>query len=297
MGLTKEQKAKRNQLAARVALDEGPEGDIAAEKLAEFDRRVAESEPQHRTWGDGRSRKPKPEPVVTEQEKQTALATLGPLQQALAAAEAAGDMAALRNVAAMATAFREGARARGMGIVSENQAAEVVVRAERAMGKVLVRMSEAGLLAVKGDHAASGRRRYTESPDGISGQPITLADLGIARNQNALDWRALASLSNEQFESLLDQKRNATERIAKVDFLRAAKPVEPHQNATAKQARREVVEALRSEDDIPQVVAWLAATEALLSLTDAIPAPELQAIGEQTKALIGWYNQQKAQRS
>lgn len=292
MGLTKEQREKRTKLVVMAKRGEGNEAEVAAAKVEEFDARIAAEEPKHRTWGDGKGKKAAPEPVVTEEEK--ALVTVGPLQQALAAATAAGDISALKDVASMAAALRAGAKARGMGIVSENQAAEVVVRAERALGATLIRMADEGARQPRGSvHGRLGGGSLSPTETNIP----TIEELtGVSRNVSA-KWQALARLPEDEFEALLAEKREANERIARVDFLRAATPVEPHQTPIAKQARREVMEALHADDDIPQVVAWLAATDALVALTDALPTAELAAIGTKAKALVEWYNGQKQQRS
>jgi hypothetical protein len=79
--------------------------------------------------------------------------------------------------------------------------------------------------------------------------------------------------------------------------LLTAPPTPPTQTPIAKQARKDLKEALHSEDDIPEVVAWLSATDTLIAFTDAVPVAELKAIGEKAQALIAWFNQQKEQRA
>lgn len=295
MGLTDERKAKRTKLSVRAAKDPGPEGAIAKEAVERMDAEDAERLAASRRRGA--RPKPKPEPVLTEDEKREyALTTLGPLQQALAAATAAGDINALKDVAAMASALKAGARARGMGIVSENQAAEVIIRAERSMGQVLISLAESGTY---GRGVAGGLRHGPESKTAqqvADGTLLTLEGMGLKAHE-AFRFRLLGALSAEEFEALLDAKRDSEERIAKVDFYRAATPVEPQQSSVAKQARKNLREALHSEDDIPQVVAWLAATDALITLTDAIPIAELSAVGQKATEFVAWFNAQKSKRS
>lgn len=298
MGLTKAQREKRDKLVVMAKRGEGNEADIAQAKVEEFDARIAAEAPRHREWGDGGGRKVKSEPVLTDDDTSSALATIGPLQQALAAATAAGDLKGLKDVASMASALRVGARARGMGIVSENQAAEVVIRAERAIGRVLETMAAEGRLAQPGDWKERER-------DGRSGKPaenqtaglvLTWAELGMDY-KTAGRYRLIASLDENEFDALLTSKRESNERIAKVDFYRAAMPVEPHQTPIARQARADIAEALSSESAITQVAEWLAATDALLTLTDAVPTDELRSIGLKATELVAWYNLQKQQRS
>lgn len=143
-----------------------------------------------------------------------ALATIGPLQQALALATEAGDIDALRDIASMGTALQKGAQARGLGVGAENQAAEVVLRAERAIGQTITAMREAGLLASPG----ASPRQWT-SPDAMSIK--TLADLGLGSgtDRNRVhDWQKLAKMAPETFESMLAAVKEASERISKVNF-------------------------------------------------------------------------------
>lgn len=286
---TKEQRAKRTKLVVRAAKDPGPEGDIARAKVADMDAANAEKADRQR----GKKPKVVVEPVLTDEEKkQYALTTVGPLQQALAAATAAGDISAIKDVAAMATALRAGARARGMGIVSENQAAEVVIRAERTIGSILASIPREKTGPAKDVKGTLG----STSKDSPTSFEAAVMEAGLNR-KTSWQFQLLARLTDEEFEALLARKQHDTERIARVDFVRAATPVEPQDTPVARQARKDIVEALHADDDIPQVVAWLAATDRLLTLTDAIPTEELQAVGLKTKELVGWYNQQKAQRS
>lgn len=79
---------------------------------------------------------------------ETQLATIPPLRTALTLATEAGDIVKMQDVRAMATAMQQGAKARGMGIEAENAAAEVVLRAERAIGQALLSLKERGLFGV-----------------------------------------------------------------------------------------------------------------------------------------------------
>ena len=65
---------------------------------------------------------------------ETALEPISLARQALAEATTLPDMKSVRS---WAEALRAYAKSRGLGIEAENQAAEIVIRAERKMGLVL----------------------------------------------------------------------------------------------------------------------------------------------------------------
>jgi len=75
------------------------------------------------------------------------LTTIDPLRTALANAESIADLKEVRD---MALAARSWAKARGLGIQSENEAAEYILRAERRIGLALVALREDGLFSLRG---------------------------------------------------------------------------------------------------------------------------------------------------
>jgi len=77
----------------------------------------------------------------------SALSTIDPLRTALANAETIED---LRGVRDMASAARAWAKARGLGIQSENEASEYILRAERRIGQNLISLREDGLFSIRG---------------------------------------------------------------------------------------------------------------------------------------------------
>jgi hypothetical protein len=159
----------------------------------------------------------------------TALVEIGPLQQALALAAEAGDVEALRDVQAMATALQKGARARGLGVSAENQAAEVVLRSERALGAVFNAIPTEG-------------RRGDSRPESPTPMQQAWALLGETRGSGknksgpptrVHHWKALARIPDAEFEAMLDAARRSKERIAKVNFYeshakRTDRPTPPH---------------------------------------------------------------------
>jgi hypothetical protein len=123
-----------------------------------------------------------PEPPI---EPGTALEQISIAQRALGEAKTLPDIKAVRDTA---ETLRAGARARQMGIETENTAAEIVVRAERKMGAELLRMKWFG------ERDPGGRGGLA---DRVS---VNLPLLGIP-----------------------DRAREAEERIARVNFYRLAR--------------------------------------------------------------------------
>jgi hypothetical protein len=124
-------------------------------------------------------------------------------QRALAEATTLPEM---KDVRSWAEALRAYARSRGMGIDAENQAAEVVIRAERKMGGELARMAEAG-------------ERATQAGNNLQALP-RLQDLGIERH-HAEDWVRLATIPDEDWDSLVVELLANGERLSRMDFVRA----------------------------------------------------------------------------
>lgn len=221
-----------------------------------------------------------------------ALTTVGPLQEALALATDAGDLATMHDVAAMATALQKGARARGIGIGAENQAAEVVLRAERAIGITL-----ADMLA-KGQRRASGKQTGRGQGKEVADLPPTLdevlANAGIAATPPTLmNWRRLAQLPEDQFEALIEAKRAENARLAKVDFYRAAAPAPTQEQKQA--ALERAAEA--DEADTSVFVAFEAASGDLIDGISQLPSDELARVAVIIKNLATAYNAEKEDRS
>lgn len=221
-----------------------------------------------------------------------ALAPIAPLQQALALATEAGDMRALKEVHALASALRKGAQARGMGVQAENQAAEVVLRSERAMGQRLADMLTAGLRRASGKQTGRGQGKEVASlPPTID---EVLSDAGIKATPPMLQgWRLLSEVPDDLFEQMIVASRERAERLAKVDFYRAAKP-----DAKAQDARREVMEAWHAEDATPAYKAFAKATHTLTAGGMAeLPTDELAEVGGLIRSLVEAYNAAKAARA
>lgn len=151
---------------------------------------------------------------------------LTPITQAERALAEAASIDDLKDVRAFASAMQKGARARGMGIEAENQAAELVLRAERRIGQALRDMLENGERAKGGGKPvldalsiAAGRAQGALRGTTKSELP-TLADLGLTNSRQAWEWQQLALLDEDTFERMLSEAKHLKERIAKVNFYR-----------------------------------------------------------------------------
>jgi hypothetical protein len=122
-----------------------------------------------------------------------------------------------------AAAIQTYIKARKLGVEPENEAAEIVIRAEWKAGGELIRMAEAGERQVGGQYHHVGKNATDQL---ASGQLIgtTLDDLGIDSTQSSR-WQRLARLhpTEESFRHLVDTARASGERLARVDFYKGRK--------------------------------------------------------------------------
>lgn len=220
------------------------------------------------------------------------------LQSALALATEAGDVDALRDVRAMATALGKGARARGLGIDAENQAAEVVLRAERAIGQTLIALADQGLRAKGGGavlfdplrsttgHGAQGALRGRMPSD-----LPTLKDLGINNARQAWEWQQVARLPDDQFEDMLEEFRSSAKRIAKINFYNAVKP-------KPAPGWREVAHAPSEEGggSTQAFVNFRRAALALIEHISQVPLDEMTEVAALIKELANAYNVERMKR-
>jgi hypothetical protein len=142
---------------------------------------------------------------------QNAVIEVAPLERALQQAVEDGNIEGMKDVRAMATALRKGAQARGMGIVEENKAAEVILRAERAMGALLEALFQEGSVRHGGSRKSAG-------DFGL----MSYKDLGITRTGDGANFRRLATIPDDQFEDMLADIKTMVARISKVNFYRPA---------------------------------------------------------------------------
>lgn len=145
------------------------------------------------------------------------------LSKAKTMLQEARTVAEFRDLRDFASSMREWARAHGLGIEAENEACAFVLRAEREIGRELLRMAEAGERAVYG-------RFIVDQPRDENGRVLkgaksplpTLRDLGISLT-NAANWQRLAGIEDEYFERMIAQAlapdaNGKVRRIAKKRF-------------------------------------------------------------------------------
>lgn len=216
-----------------------------------------------------------------------------PLTAALALATEQGDIDKLRDIASMATALQTGARNRGLGIEAENQAAEVIIRAERAIGRELIRMAETGERVVKGQGRFMGSKPGRESVwSETSPDQMTLPQLGLDTKQ-ASNFQALARIPDDVFESKFAtlkavSEQDKSQRLAKVDFYRLVKD----------KAEKPVTDtAVHGEGFTPVVANFLKAGNALAIHMAQVPDNELVEVAHTVRSVAEAYNAAKNARA
>lgn len=234
--------------------------------------------------------------ALKEPTEDRSVATVAPLRAQLAVAEEAGDITAMKEVAAFATALQKGAQARGLGVAAENQAAEVVLRAERAIGTVIrgLPRAQTGPAKGKGGRAPGGEYVRGSTSDGtLTLYQQAVAAAGLDKNRKgAHQFQKLAELPEDDFEELLAQARAKAERIAKVDFYRAVGAV----GKVEPEAVKRVKEMLADEEEETSQFAAFAKAAGDLDLSQ-LPDEELAEVAAIIKGLAGQYNIERQRRA
>ena len=137
---------------------------------------------------------------MTRQQPTFDLKTLNRVAQALAETS---DLAQVKAIRDRAEAARHNAQCNGMGLKTQNQAAEVKLRAERRAGKLL-----AGLIKRGGDRKSTTHNEH-----------LKLSDLGIDHNQSAR-WQREASVPDDVFEEYLAAAKEDGKPITASGLLR-----------------------------------------------------------------------------
>lgn len=223
--------------------------------------------------------------------KTTGVAVVSPEAQAIATMTEAGDITGLKDAAAMASGLQKAAKARGMGVAAENKAAEVVLRAERGIGQVLSHLKAEGLRAKVGRNTRDGVIEPTIAE--LLGMPSGSTAEANRATSAASRYQQLARMSDEDFERLIASRKAESERIAKVDFYRAAQQYGRVPEKAVK-AFRELVRD-DSEDESPTFVAFRAAAQAL-DLSQ-LAVEELAELAGIINGLVKAYNAEKARRA
>lgn len=163
---------------------------------------------------------------VIDNDAEMALTPVTQARQMLAEATTLPQLKDLRDFAEGAKAW---AKARKLGIDAENEAAEVVLRAERRIGQIMLDMRERGELAGPGQHQLRGSDTSDYLRQHKTGAPLTIPSLLDVDPKDwavrqAHFWQNLAQLPEDIFERMLYSARVGGERLAKHNFYRAARP-------------------------------------------------------------------------
>lgn len=204
------------------------------------------------------------------------LTTLSQAERAVAEAKTVPDLMDVRDTA---TALREWARSRSLGVDAENLAAAMIIRAERKIGALLPEV-----LLYKGGVP-------TPSPAGTG---FTLSELGLSRNDSAR-FQTLATIPDEDFEVLLADKMAAGERISRVDFLRLIGKNEQAKDPRSYSPPREdkyadLIAAIRA------ILGWDGKAYGENGLHQ-VRLEDLQELGLALRALLTAYNEVRDARS
>lgn len=150
----------------------------------------------------------------------TEQALIVPDQFAVALAQAT-SIPEVKDLHDYAEGARRWAKARGMGIDAENMATAAVLRTERKIGEILIRMAEDGERATPGEFLSKASRdeEGRAQSSGRMTTGFTLEDLGIKRNESA-NWQKAAKIPEDTFESMIALAIESGTRLAKTNVYR-----------------------------------------------------------------------------
>ena len=185
------------------------------------------------------------------------------------------------------TTAKTWAKTRGLGVDAENKAAEYILRTERKIGAELIRMLEAGERRGEG-----GDQFDTTSPSPASGVP-SLSDLGV-EHHDATNWQRLARMPEDVFETMLAEVKATRERIAKINFYAASRPVGIDDPAPE---RPDTLGYALLQEAANDLLGWQVDDAGVGSATEnkllRLATDELAQVGLLLKALIVAYNEAK----
>ena len=151
---------------------------------------------------------------MTNPTESTALTPISQAQRMLAEANTTDDLRTLRDYATGAKAW---AKARGLGIEAENEATEVILRAERGIGQAILALKAEGRIAEGAPHLRSSEVDTVISD--ITGFP--------AKDKRNWQWQQLAAIGDDRFEAMLASvKALEGARLAKANFYSAIEKAE-----------------------------------------------------------------------
>ena len=223
-------------------------------------------------------------------DRETQLIEITEADRALALAASVPELTDLHD---KFTTAKTWAKTRGLGVDAENKAAEYILRTERKIGAELIRMLEAGERAQHGGG--------TPGQEGFSklGLP-TLAELLGGQDDkstvrdNAAAWQRLARMPEDVFETMLAEVKATRERIAKINFYAASRPVRIDDPAPE---RPDTLGYALLQEAANDLLGWQVDDAGVGSATEnkllRLATDELAQVGLLLKALITAYNEAK----
>jgi len=165
-------------------------------------------------------------------EESKSLQTISKARQMLAEAKTLDDVLMIRD---KAEAVRVYAAAAKLGLESQNEAAEIKIRAERKAGELLREMPKnegtKGQLKGSNDGGISGGF-IVQPPEQA---PPTLQELGIEKTQSHR-WQTMAELPEEEFEEFVAETKENKEELTSTAIYREAKKKEREETHAEKRA-------------------------------------------------------------
>ena len=131
-------------------------------------------------------------------------------RKALAEAKSLDDIMQIRDIAEAARSYARVAR---LGLESQNEAAEIKIRAERKAGELLREMPKAQGSDYGGRTDLDGNRELPSNP------PPTYADIGVEKMQ-AHRWQTIATLPEEDFEEFINDTLSADKELTSAGVIR-----------------------------------------------------------------------------
>jgi len=154
-------------------------------------------------------------------EESKSLQTISKARQMLAEAKTLDDVLMIRD---KAEAVRVYAAAAKLGLESQNEAAEIKIRAERKAGELLREMPKnEGAKGKIQEHLTGGNIMLP--PD----EQPTLAELGVEKMQSHR-WQTMAELPEEEFEEFVAETKENKEELTSTAIYREAKKKEREEN-------------------------------------------------------------------
>jgi hypothetical protein len=146
-----------------------------------------------------------PSPLPGEEPREIAL-----LSESIRMLAEANTLDEVKDIRDKAEALRLYIKQQGQGVMAQNAAAEIKIRAERRAGEMLEEMQ-------KRSGGDAMRARFHDETE----VPPTFSDLGIDKMQ-AFYWQTVASVPDDVFEQHIDQIRSSGKELTSAGVRRLA---------------------------------------------------------------------------